>query len=1007
MGHASSKTLFDKRDHMLLSIVNDVLKRDESRKHTKKIIYPYLHPHGIKEMAESRGLRIAHAVIHLLEYLEAEGVDDRLNALRTVRDELLDTAQGVMPKNTARVLLQIMKDLVRTHGNYDLQLQLAHDFRAAAAGKPRIIRKQMKKHHLLEMPEDWNQITFDNHVHDANTKGRKSSSHLIMDAWIKGIRRLRVVYYNYLEPKYAIELLEAAQIMEIDLRIGIEFSTRFRDRYAQVIWAPRGFTDSQDFLIFLAEESVMEFMAEGRKVSEYQRDYVLAILREFNKKHRYEIEKLYGLKLDALSESDFLSFVGTGQASLLHLAKFIHSSILPAMKAIMVELRNHYAKATDDEKHIIEHQVDAMNSLDLEKILEEYLLPEKNPHIPNPNLPRDSDDLPSLLKLSPQALIDRLTQIHPSYRITLNLSNLKSEDVLELLYDCEGRITRLEIFNLKDYASGQTEHIPEINDLQSAINHGNAIELKRIIRNVIARLETSDYPDRKDRIASLTNILYDISMLKEYYKSTPLKSRIGSDSTGRSPQSYGMGLAVTETLPPRAQKEIRRHSDLSHETIPVNIKAFRRTTYVPRPGSNNGMGVVYSLLHHIPFLREMGLTRCVDWLIQEYSISKEGPGDIVTLGGVQRGVTNRVHLFDENSKEETGKISWQYLNTGLKNILKAFIGFVPAFMTFMLTKDWWVLAYFGAFIWFGITGLRNVLQSVLGGGGIRRSRLIRWNDYVRWEQLADSLLFTGFSVPLLDFLVKTVILDRWWGITTATNPALLYTIMALVNGVYLSSHNALRDFPRTVIYGNLFRSVLSIPVAIVFNASIGAILSVGGFTGIDQILQKWAAIISKAASDCVAGVIEGMGDRYQNIRMRWRDYNTKFSQLYDVYSLLEIRFPESQVEELLEEPRRFSAIRSEEVRDLQKILIINALDLLYFWMYQPRARHALRATLRKLSDEERRILMTSQKVLLLEREITLLFADGLVGKNFSRALSFYLNYSRGYLDSMRKLMETI
>ena len=180
----------------------------------------------------------------------------------------------------------------------------------------------------------------------------------------------------------------------------------------------------------------------------------------------------------------------------------------------------------------------------------------------------------------------------------------------------------------------------------------------------------------------------------------------------------------------------------------------------------------------------------------------------------------------------------------------------------------------------------------------------------------------------------------------------------------------------------------------------------GGFTGIDQILQKWAAIISKTASDCVAGVIEGMADRYQNIRMRWRDYDTKFSQLYDVYSLLEIRFPESQVEELLEEPRRFSEIRSEEVRDLQKILMINALDLLYFYMYQPRARHALRAVLRTLSEEERRILMTSQKVLLLEREITLLFADGLVGKNFSKALSFYLNHSRGYLDSMKRLTET-
>jgi hypothetical protein len=59
---------------------------------------------------------------------------------------------------------------------------------------------------LLEMPEAWNQISFDDHVHDANTKGRKSSTHLIMDAWIKGIRRLRVVHYNYIEPRFAAEL---------------------------------------------------------------------------------------------------------------------------------------------------------------------------------------------------------------------------------------------------------------------------------------------------------------------------------------------------------------------------------------------------------------------------------------------------------------------------------------------------------------------------------------------------------------------------------------------------------------------------------------------------------------------------------------------------------------------------------------------------------------------------------------------------------------------------------
>ena len=172
------------------------------------------------------------------------------------------------------------------------------------------------------------------------------------------------------------------------------------------------------------------------------------------------------------------------------------------------------------------------------------------------------------------------------------------------------------------------------------------------------------------------------------------------------------------------------------------------------------------------------------------------------------------------------------------NAIKVVIGFIPAFLTFALTKEWWLLAYGGAFIWFGITGLRNILQSVLGGGGIRRSPLLRWNDYVSWGRLADSLLFTGFSVPLLDYIVKTVLLDRMFGVTTTTNASLLYTVMALTNGLYLSSHNAFRGLPKGAILGNFFRSVLSIPLAIVFNATIGGILFEAGVPGINDILQK-------------------------------------------------------------------------------------------------------------------------------------------------------------------------
>ena len=348
--------------------------------------------------------------------------------------------------------------------------------------------------------------------------------------------------------------------------------------------------------------------------------------------------------------------------------------------------------------------------------------------------------------------------------------------------------------------------------------------------------------------------------------------------------------------------------------------------------------------------------------------------------------------------------AWRYLNSGVKNAIKVLIGFIPAFLTFALTKEWWFLAYCGAFIWFGITGLRNILQSVLGGGGFRRSPLLRWNDYVSWGRLTDSLLFTGFSVPLLDYIVKSVILDRTFGVTTTTDPLILYTVMALANGLYLFSHNTFRGLPKGAIWGSFFRTILSIPLAVAFNAAIGGVLFEAGAQGINDILQKWAAVISKAASDCVAGVIEGLADRYENLRLRERDYTAKLGQLFDTYARLELLFPEKDVLEMLESPKQFIRTIGAEAQDLERIIIINALDLLYFWMYQPHARSVLTARIRTMSDEERQIFVRSQCILQREREISQLFLDGIIGRNFSRGLAFYLDRYREYLESLRRMV---
>ena len=187
-------------------------------------------------------------------------------------------------------------------------------------------------------------------------------------------------------------------------------------------------------------------------------------------------------------------------------------------------------------------------------------------------------------------------------------------------------------------------------------------------------------------------------------------------------------------------------------------------------------------------------------------------------------------------------------------------------------------------------------------------------------------------MPLLDYLTKTVLLERGLGITTATAPVLLYTVMAIVNGLYLSSHNALRRLPKQVVFANFFRSALSIPIAIGLNLAVGQILSAAAVPAVTDVLQKSAAVISKAASDLMAGIIEGTSDRYTNIRTRFRDYRQKFSDLLSIYAQLELLFPEADSYDLMENAERFRRKAHLEARDLENIITIHALDLLYFWM---------------------------------------------------------------------------
>ncbi|GAB6036580.1 hypothetical protein JCM15519_11390 [Fundidesulfovibrio butyratiphilus] len=1028
--------LFDGKDRQLLAIVHDVLGREDASGF-KHLLTPYLHPRGVTETAAAQGLRIAYAAANLLAAPESGNARGRIEALRSLRDEVMNASVTYLRRNTARTLVQIMKELVRSHGDQVRQLELAHDFNATLSGKARIVDRELTRYHLLRMPEDWSQIAFDNHVHDVNTKGRKSATHLIMDAWIKGIKHLTVIYYNYIPPEAAEELLESAAIMHISVRLGVEFRTRCAGKAVRLIWVPRGFSGSHAFLDFLRQPKVAAFMEAGRNVSMAQAGLVFGVLDRFNRTGLPDINRRFQMDAPALDPWDFIRAVGMGQPSLLHLRRYLHGVLMPHLEARYRQLGQSLGQTKPEERPAIEARMAEIDALDPyalgEKWLDPLMVEERRergcPHgeacLPgasaacasDPAAPPDAKPVredclrqyftrgPLPAEPAPAEIIDQVESICSGNRFILNLRGLDADDVLEILYESRGRVTHLELVNLKNTTEGKLEDIKRIIDLYEVVNAESLIPLKRWVLNRLDALARAPGTQDARRRRVFSALLESVAGFHEIYRVRPLRPSLGSDSTGQSGRLHGMGLAVRDTLPVVALRQAGKPRGLAGR-IPLGVRVLPRFVFEPRESAHPLLRGLYSFARRHLALAPLGYKARREYTLLDFRPSKNRPTNLMLLGGIRTGDGNRFGRV-EPRRDTPASFRLRYLNRNVRNALKILIGFVPAMLSFLFSKDWWVLKYFGSVIWFAITGLRNVVQSVLGGGGFSRTPLIKWNDYVSWSRLSDSLLYTGFSVPLLDVLVKTVLLDKGVGVTSTSNPLLFFAVMALANGAYISTHNLVRGLPRMAAGLNFFRSVLSIPLAMAISAALCWLVGLSDPAGAAAAAQQWAAVVSKLASDVVAAVIEGLADRGNNLEERLGDYKAKFERMLAVQERLEALYPQVDVLGMLANPKDFMKNLGQEHKELENAVIVNALDCLYFWMYQPRGRTALSRLLRDMNPAERQSFRLSQNVLRRKREISQLFLDGLVGKNFSRGLAFYLDHGDTYLAAVDRMVAAL
>lgn len=982
---------FDKQDRDILALVNRILESRDTPSNTG-LFNPNLNPHGIKELAATPVARMAYAVINLLRNLEAGAAQatDRLLALEVLYDEVLNSAHSTLRRNTARVLMQIMKEMVRAHGNRIAQLKLAHDFRRVVQGTPRIVRKMLARYHLPEMPEEWNQLAFDDHVYDANTKGRKTPTHLIMDAWIKGIRSITVGYEYWVPADAARELLRAADITGINVRIGIEYRVPFYDHYANLFWIPRGFSSHEDFLEFLHSPKIAEMMNRGKEALAWKRARILTVLEAWNKHERQEIAKRWEETIPELTAEEFQTFVGRGQPSPQHLAEAIHRHMMPVA-------RRRAEKLAQIDTPEARAEIEKLENLNEEEISEHWLSSEEHPELIDLNVPDKPENMPEILRLSPYELVRDLQELNQGYRLVLGVAGLSVMDVAEFLSDCHGAITHLEIFNMKGWMDGQLKDIAAIGDLQRSLNLGLGPRVKQILRQILRHLEKNG---DEQRAIKFREILRNVPKLWEHYRHSPLKSKLGTSSGGR--RAYGMGLVLTETIPHRGLAELRSKENDSR-TIPICSPVEECDIY-REPENPDFWQTIGSKLRWVPGCKHLGMERHSEWRTQSEYCRVCSNGNIANLGGLNQGQRN--HLLDNGHNDQKVKLGLPYINTTINNWFKVLVGFIPAFFSFIYTQDWWFLAYFGTFIWFGITGVRNVIQMVFAARGFSRGTLIHWKDQVSISRLCDSLMYTGISVLLLEVMIRVWLLQDGFGLTVENNSTLVFTVLNIVNGFYICAHNIFRGFPKEAAIGNFFRSGLAIPVSSGYDWLLYNLLLICGVANPEIYLIPSAAVVSKMASDTVAAIIEGYADSQVNLRMRRWDYKSKISNVFSCYTRLELLFPQEDALILMARPGGLKGHGGARGREIEKAFIINALDLMYFWYYQPRAQEAFKKILPTMPAADRNVLMRAQLVLTREREISQMLVDGLLGRNFSSALAFFLDKHKAYVRLMTQMCRT-
>jgi hypothetical protein len=813
------------------------------------------HPGGFGREFSRRRLSMAEAYIIITNLHDPELYEIRLQALRTLMEQSMHAKTVTMPINTARVQIYLIKEAIKAQGDRRRQMELVADFGHASFGNEALIRKFLKDYGLIEVPEEGKALKtldlgWDDHVHDSLTEGRKTPTRILVDAFVKGISRITLVYNSISEERMISEAITAGAILGISVEVGLEFSVGLSGTRRHYLYAPPAFRRSNEFFSFLKEhEDVIAQLKDGLQQNiEHRYRSIVSVIKQFNEMHLPKINEGFAddspCWFSPVAESELKKIVAYGQPSREHLSelllkrfkKVFHNRVIFYKTQVMAAeqrfRKGAFSKWELDAVHSRYHECREtyvhLNRLDL---ADRYLAS------------RSSVDYDSSFKTE-LPLLDTLRSL-PGKLVLMHPVELGLKNAIRHVIVFAPHITHVETMNLRDSAKRDPSDLIVFNKFIFYLNNRTVKELQKFLEQE----EITDIPEGA------------LESARRITEARAIIPACGSDSSGRNKLIPGMGFIKASKISDAVKKVfLEKHIVLPKPIGKLIINQGRWTNELSHEETDNDA--------------------------------------VVCMGKQLAPVPNKVG--DERTVELIDFASfWRYLNPDLKNLFRLTSGFAVALYwmaVFQFESEPFIGAFFAA-LWLFITFVRNVFVDLIASSG---TDFKRWSlRNVNFDNAYQSLFWTGFSVPILG-LVKNNFDGLWPYVRTGMLfEGSKFFFICIANGTYISLHNRLRNFDRSVIKANFFRSVLSWPFAAIF-------APVGNLIGIPSIVQ------AKFWSDVVAGLIEGSGKFTQRFTLRKRDLT-----------------------EIL--PHLYSSDRNDRITAM--------LDVLYIWARAPRGKTCLRLLL--------------------------------------------------------------